>query len=182
MGSQQVVLITGCSDGGIGAALVAEFVEKECMVYVTARSLAAMSTLTHENIHKAVLEVTDDESVKALVDHIYGEVGRIDILISNAGVASIGPLLDMSTHNAQEVMNINFLGTVRLVNAVLPRMAKRGQGMFVTIGSLCGELGTPFSGLYNASKAALHAYTETLSQECRPPWDPGHAHKCWPCH
>ncbi|KAL0954063.1 hypothetical protein HGRIS_005213 [Hohenbuehelia grisea] len=113
-----------------------------------------MSGLNHANIRKAVLETTDDKSVIALVDKIYKDAGC--------------PLLDLSVDAAQAVMNVNFLATVRLVNAVLPRMAKRGSGMLVTLGSLCGELGTPFSGLYNASKAALHAYTETLTLECRP--------------
>jgi 1-acylglycerone phosphate reductase len=65
-------------------------------------------------------------------------------------------------------MDTNLFGTIRLVNAVVPRMATRGQGLVIAVGSILGELGTPFSGLYNTSKAALHSYIETLSLECKP--------------
>ncbi|KAF9481268.1 NAD-binding protein [Pholiota conissans] len=164
-----VVFITGCSDGGIGSGLVKEFLSREHLVYASTRSLASMSTLAHENLRKLAVDVTDTASVDAAVRKIYEEDGEeIDIVVANAGITCIDPLLDVTLERSQLVMDTNLFGAVRVVNAVAPRMAKRGRGLIVTIGSIVGELGTPFSGLYNTSKAALHAYTETLSVELRP--------------
>ncbi|EEB98337.1 hypothetical protein MPER_02172 [Moniliophthora perniciosa FA553] len=161
-----VVFITGCSIGGIGAAV---------------RSLKSMEGIIHPNILKLKVDVTSDESVKNAIDYIYSECGRLDILISNAGLPgigepgdivlrgvarvtlySLGPLLDASLDDVKKIMGTNYYGLIRLVNETIPRMAKRRFGLVVAIGSILGELGTPFTGLYNASKAALHAYTETL--------------------
>ncbi|KAJ7881391.1 amidase signature domain-containing protein [Mycena leptocephala] len=66
------------------------------------------------------------------------------------------------------MVQTNFFGFVRLVKNVVPLMAKRKKGTVVAIGSILGELATPFQGFYNASKAALHSYTETLRMECQP--------------
>ena len=81
----------------------------------------------------------------------------------------IGPLLDLPVDHVKSVMDTNFFGFVRLCNAIVPRMAKSNhKGLIVAIGSILGEFGTPWTGIYNASKAALHSYTETLEMECRP--------------
>jgi len=162
-----VVFITGCSNGGIGSALTAEFVRNGCLVYASARSLASMSELG-EDIRKLEVDVTNHASCEKAVEMIYAEAGRVDIFVSNAGVASVGALLDVSLETAQKVMDINFYGTLRLVHLIGPRMGRRGKGLIVTMGSTSGELPIPFAGLYNSSKAALHAYTETLAEECRP--------------
>lgn len=66
------------------------------------------------------------------------------------------------------MVQTNFFGFVRLVKNVLPLMGKRKRGTVVAIGSILGEMATPFQGFYNASKAALHSYTETLRMECQP--------------
>ncbi|KAF8172066.1 oxidoreductase [Pholiota molesta] len=164
-----VVFITGCSDGGIGAALVNEFLKRQHSVYASARSFSSMSTLSHANLRKLEVDVTDTASVQAAVKQIYETDGQeIDILVSNAGITCIDPLLDVTLERSQSVMDTNLFGTIRLVNAVVPRMATRGQGLVIAVGSILGELGTPFSGLYNTSKAALHSYIETLSLECKP--------------
>jgi short-subunit dehydrogenase len=101
-----------------------------------------------------------------------------------------GPLLDVPMAEAQKLVETNFFGLVRLVNEVVPRMAKRqvapgaprgkassyrisfqitqscNVGTIVAISSILGELATPFRGFYNASKAMLRSYTETLQMEC----------------
>ncbi|KAJ7646887.1 hypothetical protein FB45DRAFT_183564 [Roridomyces roridus] len=161
-----VVLITGCSNGGIGAALARCFLNKGYIVYATARSLKALSDLDHPNVRKLVLDVTSQESVAAAVEQVYGETEGIDILISNAGFSHVGTLLDTPYEEGAKVMETNFFGFVRLVKHIVPRMGKRGKGTVVAIGSILGELATPFQGFYNASKAALHSYTETLRMEC----------------
>ncbi|KAF5371428.1 hypothetical protein D9757_010004 [Collybiopsis confluens] len=174
--SDSVIFITGCTIGGIGAALCQVFANRGCTVYASARSQKSMEgeSLSHPNIHKLLVDVTSDESVKLAVDEIYKQEGRIDVVISNAGLLGIGPLLDVPIDYIQSVMDTNFFGLVRLCKNIIPRMARsstehgRSKGLVVAIGSILGEFGTPWTGMYNASKAALHSYTETLEMECRP--------------
>lgn len=88
-----------------------------------------------------------------------------DFLTSNLP----GPLVDLPIDYIQSVMNTNFFGFARLCNYIVPRMAKsKTKGLIIPIGSILGEIGTPWTGIYNASKAALHSYAETLEMECRP--------------
>ncbi|KAF9481265.1 oxidoreductase [Pholiota conissans] len=169
MAEPRVVFITGCSEGGIGAALVAEFLQNNCIVYASARSLTSMAGLSHKNLKKLQVDVTSDESVQAAVTQIYETDGlNIDVLVLNAGVASTLALLDVPLESAQKVINTNLFGVIRLVNLVAPKMVKRGKGTIVPIGSINGELPCPFMGMYNASKAAVHAYAETLTNELKP--------------
>jgi len=163
-----VAFITGCSNGGIGAALSRALLAKGYIVYATARSVDAMSELTHTNVRKLVVDVTDDVSVANGIKQVYAETDGIDLLVSNAGYSHIGPLLDTPFEEGLKVVQTNFFGFVRLVKNVVPRMGVRGKGTVVAIGSILGELATPFQGFYNASKAALHSYTETLRMECQP--------------
>ncbi|KAJ7130597.1 hypothetical protein C8R44DRAFT_613568 [Mycena epipterygia] len=163
-----IAFVTGCSNGGIGAALCRAFLSKGYTVYATARSLEAMSDLTHDNVRKLVVDVTDNSSVADGIKQVYDETDGIDVLVSNAGYSHIGPLLDTPWEEGLRVVETNFFGFVRLVKNVVPRMGKRGKGTVVAIGSILGELATPFQGFYNASKAALHSYTETLRMECQP--------------
>jgi len=166
--SKPVAFITGCSNGGIGAAMCSHFIAKGYIVYASARSIEAMSELTHENIRKLEVDVTDDVSVANGVKQVYTETEGIDVLVSNAGYAHIGPLLDTTFEEGMKVVQTNFFGFVRLVKNVVPLMAKRQHGTVVSIGSILGEMATPFEGFYNASKAALHSYTETLRMESQP--------------
>ncbi|KAJ7045946.1 NAD-binding protein [Mycena alexandri] len=166
--SKPVAFITGCSNGGIGAALTKRFIAKGYIVYATARSVEAMSELTHEDVKKLIVDVTDDESVAGAIKQVYTETEGIDILVSNAGYSHVGTLLDTPFEEGLRVVQTNFFGFVRLVKNVVPLMGKRKQGTVVAIGSILGELATPFQGFYNASKAALHSYTETLRMECTP--------------
>ncbi|KAJ7275690.1 NAD-binding protein [Mycena rebaudengoi] len=162
-----IVFITGCSNGGIGAALCRSFLSKGCIVYATARSAEAMSDLVHDNVRKLVVDVTENASVETAVEQVYSETEGIDVLVSNAGYSHIGPLIDTPFEEGVRVVETNFFGFVRLVKHVVPRMGKRGSGTVVAMGSILGELATPFQGFYNASKAALHSYVETLRMECQ---------------
>ncbi|KAJ6594367.1 hypothetical protein B0H19DRAFT_917899 [Mycena capillaripes] len=166
--SKPVAFITGCSNGGIGTALCRRFIAKGYIVYATARSVEAMSELTDANVRKLAVDVTDDASVASGIKQVYAETEGIDVLVSNAGYSHIGPLLDTPYEEGTKVVETNFFGFVRLVKNVVPFMAKRKHGTVVAIGSILGELATPFQGFYNASKAALHSYTETLRMECQP--------------
>ncbi|KAG9074402.1 hypothetical protein FS749_014050 [Ceratobasidium sp. UAMH 11750] len=165
--SSPVVLVTGCSQGGIGFALCEDFAAKGCTVYATARRLESMEAFTSPNIRRRVMDVTQDESVRKTVEAIAEEAGRIDIVVANAGVPCHGPILDIPIDQARNVFETNVLGMLRLAQAVFPYMAVRKCGTFITIGSIVGEFPTPWAGLYSSSKFAVHALTETLQMEAR---------------
>jgi len=167
-GSQKVVIITGCSEGGIGFALSEEYAREGCKVYATARRLESMDSLVHANIERLTLDVTSDEQVKEVVQAIIEKEGRIDILVNNAGVGCLGPTADISLERVMSVFDANFFSVIRTFQAIFPHMAARKRGTVVNIGSVSGEIPLPWSGAYAPSKAALHRLSDVLYQECKP--------------
>ncbi|GAA6026790.1 hypothetical protein JCM8097_005862 [Rhodosporidiobolus ruineniae] len=166
--SSPVVLITGCSSG-IGFALANEFDKQGCVVYASARRLLSLSALP-ERVHKLELDVGKVESCKAAVDRIIAEQARIDILVNNAGQGGTGALLDADydgEEGAKAVFDTNFFAPLRLSKLVVPHMVERRSGLIINIGSIVGNVPTPWSGIYSASKAALHSATETLRMEVK---------------
>ncbi|EED79192.1 predicted protein, partial [Postia placenta Mad-698-R] len=89
-----VVVVTGCSKGGIGFALCQEFAANGCKVYATARRIEAMEGFTHEAIEKLRLDVTDDGNIEEAIKLISDREGRIDVLVNNAGAPCFGPLAE----------------------------------------------------------------------------------------
>ncbi|GLC34651.1 hypothetical protein PLESTB_001238400 [Pleodorina starrii] len=167
-GREDVVLVTGCSDGGIGAELCKAFHAAGCTVYATARRVEAMAGLREAGIRTLSLDVTSDESVKAAVAAVLAEAGRIDILVNNAGIGLVAPLAEVDHKKAKEVFDANYWGTLRMVQAVAPHMAARRSGTIANIGSVVGYMCTPWGAIYSSSKAAVHNMTDALRLELQP--------------
>ncbi len=160
----QTVLITGASSG-IGRATAQLLTERGFTVYGTARR---PDRATPEQFRLVALDVRSDDSVRACVDQVMSQTGRLDVLVNNAGYALTGAAEETSLAEAKAQFETNFFGTVRMVNAVLPGMRKAGAGRIVNIGSLAGLTAIPFSAFYCATKFALEAYSEALWHELRP--------------
>ncbi|PFH54859.1 hypothetical protein AMATHDRAFT_52860 [Amanita thiersii Skay4041] len=163
-----VVLVTGCSTGGIGHALCEEFAKSGCIVYATSRNPATIGKFENKNITALALDVTKDDDIHAVVHHLLEAEKRIDVLVNNAGGICPGPLLDQDIDKVKQTFDTNTFGVLRMVKAVLPEMAKRRNGLIINIGSVVGEVPTPWNGIYSASKAALYSLSEVLNMECRP--------------
>ncbi|KAI0784926.1 oxidoreductase [Abortiporus biennis] len=166
--SPRVVLVTGCTEGGIGFELCEEFAEHGCTVYATARRLEAMKGFTHTNIKTMVLDVCNDDEVEKVVKHIVDVEERIDILVNNAGALCAGALVDVSLERAIAAFNVNTFGVLRTCRTVIPHMAKNKTGTIVNIGSVVGDMPTPWNSIYCAAKAATHSLTQSLWMECKP--------------
>lgn len=164
----RVVLVTGCSTGGIGYALSEEFAEQGCVVYATSRRVETIADFSDSNIKKLALDVTSDEEVQNVIQEIIRNEGKIDVVVNNAGVISPGPLIDHTSNETKKFFDVNAFSVLRVSRAVIPEMAKRKQGLIVNIGSIVGEIPTPWNGLYCAAKAAVYSMSEVLSMECRP--------------
>ncbi|KAI7733184.1 hypothetical protein M8C21_005448 [Ambrosia artemisiifolia] len=168
--NKQVVLITGCSSGGIGNALARAFAARDCLVVATARSVSSMSDLqgADDVYFCQELDVLSDESVRTVVSNVIDKFGRIDVVVNNAGVQCIGPLAEVPLSSVEHTFNTNVYGPMRLIQAVVPHMASRKKGKIVNTGSVTVLGPGPWSGVYTASKSALHALTDTLRLELKP--------------
>ncbi len=112
-------------------------------------------------------DVTDAASVAAAVALVQAELGRIDLLVNNAGYAVSGAAEDSSVEQVQALFDTNFLGVVRVTNAVLPIMRAQGHGRILNVGSVMGLIPGPFGAYYAASKHAIEGYSESLDHEVR---------------
>ncbi|OCH86219.1 oxidoreductase [Obba rivulosa] len=168
MSSSKIVVVTGCSTGGIGYHIANEFGKAGCKVYATSRRVETMDFSANPNVHSVAMDVTKQDSINNVVEKIIADEGRIDIWVNNAGIWAVAPLIDTTIEQARAIFDTNVFSILLTSKAVLPHMAKRRSGLIVTIGSVDGEIPTPFSGVYDASKAAEHAITEVLGMEARP--------------
>ncbi|PIA48016.1 hypothetical protein AQUCO_01400542v1 [Aquilegia coerulea] len=163
-----VVLITGCSGGGIGHSLAQAFASKNCLVVATTRSRDSMSDLESDpRFFLQELDVQSDVSVKKVLTNVIDKFGQIDVLVNNAGVHCVGPLSEIPLSAMEHTFNTNVYGPMRLIQAVVPYMAAKRKGKIVNVGSVSALAPAPWAGAYAASKAALHALTDSLRLELR---------------
>ncbi|KAJ5972952.1 uncharacterized protein N7479_002870 [Penicillium vulpinum] len=167
-------LVTGCSAGGIGSALVEELHAQGLRVYATARSPAKMSHLAKlPNVTLVTLDVADLTSIAAAIDTVRQDLSSrgdsLDILINNAGQSLIYPAIDTSIDEAKRLFDVNFWGVIAVTQAFMPLLqaAKNGSTL-VNVCSISGFLYAPWMSVYNASKAALMSWSETLRLELQP--------------
>ncbi|MGD9701037.1 MAG: SDR family oxidoreductase [Acidimicrobiia bacterium] len=165
--SSRVALVTGCSSG-IGLATAVEFARQGCAVVAAMRNLDRAGPL-RQALHDArveadvrVLDVADDESVRSAVASITADHGGIDIVISNAGVGIDGTTEELTIEDFRVSFETNVLGSVRLLQALLPAWRRRGSGRFVAVSSMAGILGTPLNDAYCTSKFGLEGLLESL--------------------
>ncbi|KAJ5819282.1 hypothetical protein N7474_004873 [Penicillium riverlandense] len=167
-------LVTGCSAGGIGSALVEELHAHSFKVYATARSAAKMSHLaTLPNVTLIALDVVDPASIAAAVETVRQDLAAhgnsLDLLINNAGQSIVYPALDTSLDEAKRLFDVNLWGVIAVTQACTPLLlaAKEGSTL-VNVCSISGFLYAPWMSIYNASKAALMSWSETLRLELQP--------------
>lgn len=113
-------------------------------------------------------DITSDDDVKALAQTIESRWGGVDYVFNNAGVATGGSLLDETIEQWQWVFDINVLGMVRVSRALLPLMRKQCSGYFINVASQAGLTPIPYMGSYNAVKAAVVSFSETIKLELAP--------------
>ena len=157
-----VILITGITSG-FGRAMARQLSLDGHKVYGTYRRDS--DPLPGVTYIKA--DVQDLESLKNAVTQVVEAEGRIDTLISNAGMGVGGPLEFTSIEDAQRQMDVNFMGMVRLVSLVVPIMRQQQHGHIICISSIGGLMGLPYQGMYSASKFAIEGYCEALRLEVR---------------
>lgn len=165
-----IVAVTGASRG-IGAAVATAVAARGARVGLIARSAgdldAVLDGVGTEGV-AVTADVADRTATIEALARIEASVGPIDVLVANAGIGAYGPFVDIPYEELERVVDVNVLGTMYAIRAVLPGMVQRGRGHVVTIGSIAGRIGSPFEAVYSATKFAGVGLTEALAVEVAP--------------
>ena len=168
MGSQERVwFITGASRG-FGRAFAEAALDRGDRVAATARQPEVLGELVERHGDRALplrLDVTDRDAVKGAVDEAARVFGRLDVVVNNAGRGLMGAIEECAEQDVRDQFETNFLGALWVVQAVLPLLREQGSGHILQMTSLGGIVAFPGVGVYNATKWALEAMSESLASE-----------------
>ncbi len=164
-----VWLITGASRG-FGKEFATVALEHGCRVAAGARKPEVVREAfgESENLFPVALDVTDQEQIAQAVAQTIEQFGRIDVLVNNAGYGIFGSLEETSDAETRAIFNTNVFGMMNVTRAVLPHMREQGSGRIVSIGSMASFACDPGGSLYDATKFAVAAVSETLALEMKP--------------
>lgn len=164
----EVALVTGASRG-IGVAIADELAAGGATVIGTATSekgaAAIGERMAAHGGHGRVLDVTDADNVKELVDAIGKEFGAVSILVNNAGITRDQLLMRMKEEDWQVIMDTNLTSVYRTSKAVMRGMMKARRGRIISIASVVGVTGNPGQANYAAAKAGVIAFSKSLARE-----------------
>ena len=162
----KVVIVTGASSG-LGKQTVLRFLRAGYEVHAGARRLEAMRELEQQGAHLHALDLTQGESIAALVAQVVARSGRIDVLINNAGYGLYGSVEEVPLEAARDQLEVNVFGLAHLIQATLPIMRQQGSGRIINITSIGGKVWTPLGAWYHASKFAVEGFSDSLRNEVR---------------
>lgn len=165
----KVVLITGASSG-IGALAASKLAERGAIPILTARShdkLLELSASIRGEHAVYEMDVTSNEQVHKVIAQVLQRYGKIDVLLNNAGYGEFMPFPSAPLSHFEQMMDVNYMGTVRCTHEVLPYMLQAGVGHIVNVASIAGKLATAKSTGYAATKHAVLGFTNALRQELR---------------
>jgi 3-oxoacyl-[acyl-carrier protein] reductase len=168
----KTALITGAGRG-IGRATAIAVAKEGVHIGMIGLSMDNLEKVSAElaefgvNVAAAAADVADLESVTHAVEHIKSELGPIDILINNAGIAKFGGFLELTPEEWEKIIQVNLMGVYNVTRAVLPEMIERKTGDIINISSSAGQRGAAVTSAYSASKFAVLGLTEALMLEVR---------------
>ena len=164
----KIALVTGTSSG-IGLSTAVLLAKSGFTTVATVRDVNKAEALRERAQREGVsldirrLDVGDQASVEGCVRETLAQYGRVDVLVNNAGVGHKGTLEQITIEELQQTLDVNFFGVARVTRALLPAMRAAGSGRIITVTSMNGVVGIPFSDAYNASKFAVEGLMEGLA-------------------
>lgn len=163
-----VWFVTGCSTG-FGRHIAEYVLAQGYRVVVTARKPEQLKDLQNKGEALVLpLDVTDPRQAKIAIESAEAAFGAVDVLVNNAGVGYFASVEESDLNQVRQMMDVNFYGVANMLQAVLPGMRQRRQGIIVNLTSIGGLCGFPAVGYYCASKFAVEGLSETLRQEVAP--------------
>jgi len=169
MNTSRTWFITGVSSG-IGRAVAEAVLARGEIVFGTLRKpaqIAEFEGIAPGRAHALELDVTSAAQIGRAAQHALA-VGRIDVLVNNAGFGMVGAVEECSLDEARAIFETNFFGVLQLVKAFLPQMRRQQSGHIINISSGVGLMGLPGMPLYSASKHAVEGLSEALAGETAP--------------
>ncbi|VXC05046.1 SDR family oxidoreductase [Maribacter litoralis] len=165
----KVIWITGASSG-IGEALSYQLNAKGAKVIISARREEALLSVKKncklpENVTVLPLDLTNFESLGNITEKAFSLFGKVDVLINNGGLSQRSLIIETNFDVYQQMINVNYLGTVKLTKHVLPHFIAQKSGHFVTVTSLMGKFSSPYRSGYCGAKHALHGFFDALRME-----------------
>jgi 3-oxoacyl-[acyl-carrier protein] reductase len=169
----KTAIITGAGRG-IGRAAAIALAKEGVHIGLIGRTFDNLEKVTSElselddiNFSAVAADVADPEAVAPAVEHIQADLGPIDILINNAGIAKFGGFLELTPEEWENIIKVNLMGVYHVTRAVLPQMIERKSGDIINISSTAGQKGAPVTSAYSASKFAVLGLTDSLMLEVR---------------
>ncbi len=168
--SSKVVAVTGASSG-IGEATAIACARAGAAVALAARrsdrieKLAERITGEGGRAIAVPTDVSDEAQARAFIETTHSELGRLDVLVNNAGVMLLGPIENAPTEEWRRMIEANVFGVLYCTHAVLPLMHEQGGGHIINVSSVAGRVARQGSGVYNLTKFGVGAFSESLRQE-----------------
>lgn len=164
-------LITGCSEGGLGAAIARSVLKAGHNVVVTARNIAKVQSVVQDypdTAFPALLDVTDNKSITLALSEAVKRFGTIDVLVNNAGYCYRSSVEESDESEVMKMFQTNLFGLISMTKAVLPIMRSQRSGMIVNFSSVAALSASPASAFYASSKAAVELLSDGLRKEVSP--------------
>ena len=165
--SQRTWLITGVSSG-FGRALTDQLLARGDRVVGTVRDTAKVADLRKrhpETFDVEILDVTDTAAIRAVVERSFARLGRIDVVISNAGYGLFGAAEEFTDKQVDDIVATNLVGPIQLIRAVLPHLRAQRGGRIIQISSYGGQVAFPGNSMYHATKWGIEGFVESVAQE-----------------
>jgi len=169
--ARRTAAITGAGSG-LGRSVALKLADKGYRVYGTGLADAEVNELRDASggrVSLSVTDITDEEAVRTWATRVGDEIGSagLDVLVSNAGILTPGPLEVLALRAVKHEFDVNVFGSISVINAFLPAL-RAARGRIVQVGAMTGRFPLPFNGPSSASKAALEAFADVYRSELKP--------------
>lgn len=168
--TQRTWFITGVSSG-FGRVMTEQLLVRGDRVVGTvlkAEAVADLRAQYPDTYFAPVLDVTDGAAVRSVVDAYFAQLGRIDVIVSNAGYGLFGAAEELSDAQVEHILATNLTGSIRLIRAALPHLRAQGGGRIIQLSSYGGQVAAPGNSLYHATKWGIEGFCESVAQEVAP--------------
>jgi NAD(P)-dependent dehydrogenase (short-subunit alcohol dehydrogenase family) len=168
--TQRTWFITGVSSG-FGRYLTEQLLERGDRVVGTVRDTGKVADLIDrypETYRAEVLEMTDTAAIHEVLERSFSELGRIDVIISNAGYGLFGAAEELTDQQIEDIVATNLVGPIQLIRASLPHLRAQSGGRVIQVSSYGGQVAYPGNSLYHATKWGIEGFVESVAQEVAP--------------
>ncbi|MGY3606657.1 MULTISPECIES: SDR family oxidoreductase [unclassified Bradyrhizobium] len=162
--------ITGASSG-LGREMAQRLLARGDRVVGTVRRQSALADLQQahgENLSTTILDVTDTAGLRAAIDDAFERMGRIDVVVSNAGYGLFGAAEELTDPQINHQIATNLTGSIQLIRAAVPHLRRQGGGRIIQVSSEGGQIAYPNFSLYHATKWGIEGFVEAVAQEVAP--------------